>query len=424
MNVMVRLSTLCAALLLSALAATAQDSTRPAVQIDSMEVDVPEVRREGYDFTAAYDTLGFKERRRERKERRKARNFQFSILGGPSYSPDFGFLLGGSALMTFRTDKSDLDLKRSVMPFSIALTMGGAAVGSRPQIFFAGDRFRIFGTFSYKYNKDNYYGVGYHTNHHAVRGEETTLFTASYLQINPQFLFRIKESDFFVGPAVDFTLDKMLKPSAGVARDAAYLAGGGTADGYTNISSGLGIIANYDSRDLPANAYKGVYLEVRGTVYNKWIGSDTDFYRAEIDYRQYVSVGKRKVLAWTAQSKNVFGDVPVTRMPLTGSPYDLRGYYMGQYRDKTSHVVVAEYRQMFNSDREDFWGRLVRRLGWNVWAGCGFVGDSPVHLNGVLPNAGLGLRIEIQPRMNIRLDFGRNFVDKQNLFYFNMTEAF
>ncbi len=424
MNVMVRLSTLCAALLLSALAAMAQDSTRPAVQIDSMEVDVPEVRREGYDFMAAYDTLGFKERRRERKERRKARNFQFSILGGPSYSPDFGFLLGGSALMTFRTDKSDLDLKRSVMPFSIALTMGGAAVGSRPQIFFAGDRFRIFGTFSYKYNKDNYYGVGYHTNHHTVRGEETTLFTASYLQINPQFLFRIKESDFFVGPAVDFTLDKMLKPSAGVARDAAYLAGGGTADGYTNISSGLGIIANYDSRDLPANAYKGVYLEVRGTVYNKWIGSDTDFYRAEIDYRQYVSVGKRKVLAWTAQSKNVFGDVPVTRMPLTGSPYDLRGYYMGQYRDKTSHVVVAEYRQMFNSDREDFWGRLVRRLGWNVWAGCGFVGDSPVHLNGVLPNAGLGLRIEIQPRMNIRLDFGRNFVDKQNLFYFNMTEAF
>ena len=424
MNVMVRLSTLCAALLLSALAATAQDSTRPAVQIDSMEVDVPEVRREGYDFMAAYDTLGFKERRRERKERRKARNFQFSILGGPSYSPDFGFLLGGSALMTFRTDKSDLDLKRSVMPFSIALTMGGAAVGSRPQIFFAGDRFRIFGTFSYKYNKDNYYGVGYHTNHHAVRGEETTLFTASYLQINPQFLFRIKESDFFVGPAVDFTLDKMLKPSAGVARDAAYLAGGGTADGYTNISSGLGIIANYDSRDLPANAYKGVYLEVRGTVYNKWIGSDTDFYRAEIDYRQYVSVGKRKVLAWTAQSKNVFGDVPVTRMPLTGSPYDLRGYYMGQYRDKSAHLVMAEYRHMFNTDKETWLQRIINHLGFVAWAGCGFMGPNPAKIEGVLPNYGVGLRIEVQPRMNVRLDLGKNTVNDQTLFYFNMTEAF
>lgn len=424
MNVMRRLSTLCAAVSLAAAAAVGQEAGGTVAVADSVVADVPGVRAEGYDFTAAYDTLSFKERRRERKERRRARNFQFSILGGPSYSPDFGFLLGGSALMTFRTDKNDMELKRSVMPFSIALTMGGAAVGSRPQIFFAGDRFRIFGTFSYKYNKDNYYGVGYDTNHHVVRGEETTLFTASYLQLNPQFLFRIGESDFFIGPAIDFTMDKMLKPSAGVARDAAYVAAGGGADGYSNISSGLGIIANYDSRDLPANAYKGVYLEVRGTVYNKWVGSDTNFYRAEIDYRQYVSVGKRKVLAWTAQSKNVFGDVPMTRMPLMGSPYDLRGYYMGQYRDKTSHVIIAEYRQMFNSDREDFWGRLVRRLGWNVWAGCGFVGDSPVHLNGVLPNAGLGLRIEIQPRMNIRLDFGRNFVDKQNLFYFNMTEAF
>ena len=40
------------------------------------------------------------------------------------------------------------------------------------------------------------------------------------------------------------------------------------------------------------------------------------------------------------------------------------------------------------------------------------------------PNAGVGLRIEVQPRMNVRLDFGRNFANDQSLFYFNMTEAF
>lgn len=382
------------------------------------------VYREGYNFTAAYGELNFKEKRKIRKEKRKSRNFQFSILGGPSYSPDFGFLVGGSALMTFRTDKNNLELKRSVMPFSIALTMGGVAIGSRPQIFFNGDRFRIFGTFNYKYNKDNYYGVGFDTNHHVQRGEETTLFTASYLQLNPQFMFRIKNSDFFIGPAIDFTIDKMLKPSQGVVNDAGYKLAGGKPDGYSNISSGLGIIANYDSRDVPANAYKGIYFEVRGLFYNKWLGSNTNFYRAELDYRQYVTVGNRKVIAWTAQSKNVFGNVPVTRLPLTGSPFDLRGYYMGQYRDKTSHLVVAEYRQMFNSSREDLLGRIIRRLGWTIWGGCGFMGDSPVHLNGIMPNAGIGLRIEIQPRMNIRFDFGRNFVDKQNLFYFNMTEAF
>jgi len=52
------------------------------------------------------------------------------------------------------------------------------------------------------------------------------------------------------------------------------------------------------------------------------------------------------------------------------------------------------------------------------------MGPTPGKIEGVLPNLGLGLRVEVQPRMNVRLDFGRDMVNKQNLFYFNMTEAF
>ena len=52
------------------------------------------------------------------------------------------------------------------------------------------------------------------------------------------------------------------------------------------------------------------------------------------------------------------------------------------------------------------------------------MGPTPGQIEGVLPNLGLGLRIEFQPRMNVRLDYGRDMVNKQNLFYFNMTEAF
>ncbi len=62
---------------------------------------------------------------------------------------------------------------------------------------------------------------------------------------------------------------------------------------------------------------------------------------------------------------------------------------------------------------------------WAMWLGRD--ADSwanPGKIEGVLPNMGVGLRIEVQPRMNVRLDLGRNMVNKQNLFYFNMTEAF
>ena len=85
---------------------------------------------------------------------------------------------------------------------------------------------------------------------------------------------------------------------------------------------------------------------------------------------------------------------------------------------------MVEYRQMINTDMSNRFKRLLSHLGYAAWGGCGFMGSNPGKIEGVLPNLGLGLRIEVQPRMNVRLDFGRNMVNKQNLFYFNMTEAF
>ena len=39
-----------------------------------------------------------------------------TLLGGPSYTPDFGALIGGSALVAFRMNPSDTLQKRSVLP--------------------------------------------------------------------------------------------------------------------------------------------------------------------------------------------------------------------------------------------------------------------------------------------------------------------
>ena len=37
-----------------------------------------------------------------RRQKVAKRNIHYNILGGPSYTPDFGALIGGSALVTFR----------------------------------------------------------------------------------------------------------------------------------------------------------------------------------------------------------------------------------------------------------------------------------------------------------------------------------
>lgn len=386
----------------------------------------PDLKAQTADSLSASDTTRVLSKKELRKIRVAQRNFHYNILGGPSYSPDFGLLVGGSALMTFSTQPSDPALQRSVFPMAIAFMFdGGINLFSKPQLFFKHDRFRIFGKFSYKNTQENFYGVGYTTNRDYVRSDTTSQYRYSGVQINPWFLFRLGHSNFFAGPQIDIVYDHFTKPGKLLAQEQAYVQAGGGTHGYKNFNSGLGFLLIYDSRDVPSNAYKGMYLNLAAIAYHKILGSERDFYRLELDYRQYKQVGKRKVLAWTAQSKNVFGrNIPLTQYALTGTPFDLRGYYMGQYRDKSSHVVLAEYRQMFNTDAESWLKRIVNHLGFVAWVGCGFMGPNPVKIEGVLPNYGVGLRIEVQPRMNVRLDLGKNTVNNQTLFYFNMTEAF
>lgn len=378
------------------------------------------------DTTAVNDSTPTLSKKELRKLKKANRNFHYNILGGPSYSPDFGLLVGGSALMTFSLNPQDTTLKRSVVPIALAFMFdGGINIFSKPQLFFKHDRFRLFGKFSYKNTVENYYDIGYTTNRGYIRSDSTSQYRYSGVQINPWFLFRLGESDFFAGPQIDINYDHFTKPAKGLVENQSYQEAGGTAHGYKNFNSGLGFLLTYDSRDVPANAYKGIYLDFRGMMYHKIFGSEHNFYRLELDYRQYKEVGKRKVIAWTAQTKNVFGDnIPLTQYSLTGTPFDLRGYYQGQYRDKSSHIVMAEYRQMLNTDQETWLKRIINHLGFVVWGGCGFMGPTPTKIEGVLPNYGVGLRIEVQPRMNVRLDLGKNTVNNQTLFYFNMTEAF
>lgn len=398
---------------------------RENVNVQAEKATLPAENTVIHTETAQTDTTPAFTKRELRKQRVAKRNLHYNILGGPSYTPDFGLLVGGSALLTFRMNPSDTTQRRSVVPISIALIFkGGLNLMTKPQLFFRGDRFRIFGTFSYKNTIENFYGIGYSTNKDYPRGEDTSEYRYSGIQVNPWFLFRLGKSNLFAGPQIDFNYDKITQPAARMVKQPAYIDAGGTEDGYTNFSSGLGFLLTYDTRDIPANAYRGTYLDFRGMMYSKAFGGDDNFYRLEVDYRQYKSVGRRKVIAWTVQTKNVFGDVPLTKFVLSGTPFDLRGYYMGQFRDKSSHVIMAEYRQMFNTDKSTWLKKIVSHLGYVAWGGCGFMGPNPAKVEGVLPNLGVGFRVEVQPRMNVRLDLGRDLVNKQNLFYFNMTEAF
>lgn len=96
--------------------------------------------------------------KKELRRRKVAkRNIHYNILGGPSYTPDFGALIGGSALVTFRMNPSDTLQKRSVLPMAVAVMFeGGLNLMVKPQLFFKNDKFRIFGKFTYKNTLENF----------------------------------------------------------------------------------------------------------------------------------------------------------------------------------------------------------------------------------------------------------------------------
>lgn len=356
------------------------------------------------------------------------KNVRFSILGGPGYTPDFGVVIGGSALVTLSTNPQDTLLKRSVLPFAFAyMTSGGGMVMLRPQLFFNQDRFRIFGVTFYKNALENYYGVGYATNSTVDRGENTTEYRMESFRFNPTLLFRYKETDIFLGGSVDFKHSNMKGISEGVLNDPDYIAQGGDENGLKNTNVGLGVNFSYDTRDLPANSYSGLLFEFSTTNYFKALGSTYNFGVYSFDYRQFQELkflGDRRVLAWNVNGNFTSGTVPISDLSMVGSPFDLRGYYLGHYRDRNAMYALAEYRHMFNFGDDTQIRRLLSRFGFATWGGIGSVSDKFVDVNNLLPNFGAGLRIEVQPKMNFRIDIGRDPLNNQTLFYFNMTEAF
>ena len=90
---------------------------------------------------------------------------------------------------------------------------------------------------------------------------------------------------------------------------------------------------------------------------------------------------------------------------------------MGHYRDNTTAFMLGEWRYTFQ--KAD--GRLSKS-GMVIWLGAGSIAPDVVGLSKWVPNGGVGYRLELQPRMNVCVDFGVGRDSKG--VYFNFVEAF
>ncbi len=359
-------------------------------------------------------TLTKKERRKLVKEE-KIRDGKWMItpVFGPGYTPELGFTIAGGALTSFRTDKSDTLLQRSSLPVTIGISTTGAYfVSGKLSSFWLHDKIRAYSDVWFKNMPDNYFGIGYENGKDTEKSDSTTKYTRTWIQFYPKVFWQIKKN-FFLGGMIDLNYTKGKDACGVVESDPAYME-------YNNkpFNTGLGLSFQYDSRDFAVNAYKGMFAEVAASFYGSYLGGDNVYQVYSVDLRDYIRLFKEgQLLALQVKGRFAVGDVPYGEMSQLGTPFDLRGYYWGQYRDKSMLFFIGEYRHKFykSNGKPSIHGMVA-------WVAGGSIGGSVSDLTNFLPNAGIGYRLEVQPRMNVRLDFGVG--QKAYGFYFNFNEAF
>jgi outer membrane protein assembly factor BamA len=180
----------------------------------------------------------------------------------------------------------------------------------------------------------------------------------------------------------------------------------------------LGLVFQYDSRDVPVNAWKGLFLEASATFFNPYLGGQNNYQEYSIDLRIYWKI-KREGKTIAVQLRGRFGqnDMPYGEMSQPGTSFDLRGYTWGRYRANNMFFALTEYRHMFL--KKD--GKISPH-GIVLFAGTGTIGQKVSDFNNWLPCMGLGYRFTVQPRMNLRIDYGWGV--ESHGFYFNFNEAY
>ncbi len=357
----------------------------------------------------------------KKQEKLDSGKLMVSPLAGPGYTPELGFLIGGGALFSWRTDKDDLSLTRSNMPMMLSFSSTGAiTLNLRPTTFWNNDNLRINANFWLKNMPDNYWGVGFDTNQATDANDNVTAFERTWLDLAAEALFKVNDN-LFIGPNYSLNYTKGSNITDWIAQDEYFM--------YYNerpFNMGIGATIRYDSRDLPANAWEGKYFDLEFTQYGHYIGGNNNYNLLLLDYRQYTRINHQdgRILAWQLCTRNTFGDVPYNELSQLGNPFDLRGYPWGKFRNKGKAYGVVEYRHTFKKKSGD-----LSKYGAVAWVGGGTIyntGNDPLiddAPTGFLPNTGIGFRYELQPRMNLRLDFG---VGRDGLqgFYFNINETF
>lgn len=333
--------------------------------------------------------LGWLGEKKEDEKSRKEEKNQLLVLPYVYYTPETKIAGGVGGIYYLRSLKDQLKSHPSTFFMDIIYTQKKQfIIGLTPDLYLNKGKFHLVGNLRFKKYVENFYGIG----SQSVDAMEEDY---SYLSVNLKCSLRKRISpSIYVGVQYDFEYSKITEMEPGGILDSGEILG---TDGGT--ISGLGILLVQDNRDNLFFPTKGTLLQADATVFSPAFASDYHFHRFIFDFRQYVTVFSKHVLAFQQSVQTTSGDVPFQRLPKLGGSNVMRGFIEGRFRDKKAIFLQMEYRVP-----------LIWRLSAAGFVGYGDVADKlkGFKLNDFKITGGLGIRYQVNRKFgtNVRLDFG------------------
>ena len=330
------------------------------------------------------------------------KKLDMSYILAPSYTREGSIGIGGAATALYRLDKKDSIMQPSDISLSGNASINGFyALTVKGNNHFKGNKSRLTYHLAFFQKNLDFWGISYD----ACAVNPVSEYTKRQIKWESDYVYKATKH-FHVGVAlsIDYTdLSKLTEP--------AYLEGQKKSYFFTGIGASL----QYDTRDFILNPKQGVYLMVKEVFYPKSVSTYTKtIFSTTAIFDAYKTAWPGSVFAFDLYGQFNSKHTPWTlREELGSGSSRMRGYYGGRYVDCNMISAQLELRQ-----------HIYSRIGCVAWVGGGTVFPSFNEMRGknILPNYGLGLRIEFKHNVNLRIDYG--FGKETAGFVFQFAEAF
>lgn len=335
--------------------------------------------------------------------------YKNKILAFPliALSTETSWVFGAGGAYIFKTSKKDSTLRTSTMPLLLLYTLKDQILaGIGANIFLPKEKYIIRFENTYSRFPDKFWGIGNDT---PASAEESYTFNQFF--INPAISRKIRRN-LFAGVGIEYQHVFNIKYDSGGNFEQDKVIGIYNETEYDVF--GLSALVTYDSRNHAYTPNKGSLFRVRYSNFNESRISDYNFQSLDIDFRKFIELKPRNILAVQYYSLMTFGDVPYRNLAMLGGSMMMRGYYQGRYRDKMIMSAQAEYRFP-----------VVWRFGAVAFASAGQVADnlSQFNFSRMRYAAGAGVRFSVLPSENFNLRVDAAYGDKWNV-YVLLTESF